>query len=168
MGLSLYGQVIAFHSRVYQGGRNERQNAARCDTDARNKLAASEPYRPEVGAEVFVPSGEFPTPNHEIANAPPYQADDAAPGHFLAWPVGIDSWENGHGSSSSWAEEAFAKACAAPQVFIPADLVLSTSRECGSSNFAAFMRTHGFRMNRQAYLDGPLNSVNWDERGRFE
>ena len=40
-------------------------------------------------------------------------------------------------------------------------MVLSTSRECGSSNFAAFMQTHGFQMDGKAYLDGPFNSVDW-------
>ena len=43
----------------------------------RSELAASEPYRPEAGAEIFVPSGEFPTPNHELAAAQPYRG--AAP-----------------------------------------------------------------------------------------
>ena len=33
----------------------------------RSELAASEPYRPEAAAEIFVPSGEFPTPNGRVA-----------------------------------------------------------------------------------------------------
>jgi hypothetical protein len=127
----------------------------------RSELAASEPYRPEGGAEIIVPTGEFPTPNHELAAAQPYKAGGAAPESFIAWPIRIDSWGNEKVSSSSWAEEAFAKACAEPKVFIPTDVVLSTSRECGLSNFAAFMQTHGFQMNRRAYLDGPFNSVDW-------
>jgi hypothetical protein len=126
----------------------------------RSELAASEPYRPEAGAEIFVPSGEFPTPNHELAAALPYRAGGAAPESFIAWPIGIFT-VNEKVSNSSWAEEAFAKACAEPKVFIPADVVLVTSRECGSSNFAAFMQTHGFQMDGKAYLDGPFNSVDW-------
>jgi hypothetical protein len=127
----------------------------------RSELAASEPYRPEAGAEIFVPSGEFPTPNHELAAAQPYRGGGTAPESFIAWPIGIDSWGNEKESNSTWAEEAFAKACAEPRVFIPADVVLLTSRECGSSNFASFMQTHGFQMDRKAYLDGPFHSVNW-------
>jgi hypothetical protein len=127
----------------------------------RSEFAASEPYRPEGGAEIFVPSGEFPTPNHELAAARPYKAGSAAPESFLAWPMRIGSWGNESVSNSSWAEEAFAKACAEPQVFIPTDAVLFTAQQCGSSNFAAFMQTRGFQMDGKAYLDGPFNSVNW-------
>jgi hypothetical protein len=125
----------------------------------RSELAASDPYRPEGGAEIFVPSGEFPTPNQELAAAQPYRMGDTAPESFIAWPVRTDFW--GNAGNSSWAEEAFAKACAEPKVFIPTDVLLLTSRECGSSNFAAFMQTHGFQMGGKAYLDGPFNSVDW-------
>lgn len=129
---------------------------------SRSELAASEPYQPpEAGAENFVPSGEFPTPNHELAAAKPYRADGTAPESFLAWPIEIGFWGNEKAGNSSWAEEAFAKACAEPKVFIPTDVVLFTSQKCGSSNFSAFMQTHGFQMNRKAYLDGPFNSVDW-------
>jgi hypothetical protein len=129
----------------------------------RSELAASEPYRPEADAEIFVPSGEFPTPNHELAAAQPYKAGGGAPESFISWPIRIGSWGNEWVSNSSWAEEAFAKACAEPKVLIPTDVVLSTSRDCGSSNFAAFMQTHGFQMDGKAYLDGPFNSVNWTD-----
>jgi hypothetical protein len=127
----------------------------------RSELAASEPYRPESDAEVFVPSGEFPTPNHELAAAQPYKADGVAPESFLAWPIEIGIWGNENASNSNWAEEAFAKACVEPRVFVPNDVVLLTARKCASSNFARFMQTHGFQMNGTAYLDGPFNSVNW-------
>jgi hypothetical protein len=127
----------------------------------RSELAASEPYRPGAGAEIFVPSGGFPTPNHELAVAQPYSPGGAAPESFIAWPIGIDLGWNDKATNSSWAEEAFAKACAEPRVFIPTDVVASASRECGSSNFAAFIQTHGFQMDRKAYLDGPFHSVDW-------
>ncbi len=127
----------------------------------RSELAASEPYRPESGAEIFVPSGEFPTPNHELAAAQPYKAGGAAPESFIAWPIEIGFWGNEKVSNSRWAEEAFAKASAEPKVFVPTDVVLLTARECGSSNFARFMQTHGFQMDGTAYLNGPFNSVNW-------
>jgi hypothetical protein len=128
---------------------------------SRSELAASEPYRPEAGAEIFVPSGEFPSPNHELAAAQPYRASGAAPESFLSWPNGIGDWGKKKVSNSSWAEEAFAKACAEPKVFIPADVVLFTSWECGSSNFAEFMQTRGVQMDRKAYMDGPFHSVDW-------
>jgi hypothetical protein len=127
----------------------------------RSELAASEPYRPESGAEIFVPSGEFPTPNHEFAAVQPYKPSGAAPESFLAWPIEIGFWGDEKGSHSHWAEEAFAKACAKPKAFIPPDVVLRTARECGSSNFARFMQTRGFQMDGAAYLDGPFNKVDW-------
>lgn len=127
----------------------------------RNELAASLPYRPMTGAPVFVPSGEFPTPNHELAAAEPYGAGRTAPESFLAWPIRLSPWREEHAINSSWAEEAFAKACVEPHVFIPPDLVLVTLRECGSSNFAHFIQTHGFQMDHTAYLDGPFQSVDW-------
>lgn len=130
----------------------------------RSELAASEPYRPESGTEIFVPSGTLPTPNHELAAARPYRASGAAPGSFLAWPMEVGFWANEKASNSSWAEEAFAKACAEPRVFLPTDVVLLTARECGSSNFARFMQSHGFQIDGTAYLDGSFNSVNWTNR----
>ena len=127
----------------------------------RSELAASEPYRPVAGAENSVPSGAFPTPNQELAAAQPYRADGTASESFIAWPIGTGFGGNAQVNDSSWAEEAFAKACAEPKVLIPTDVVRSTSREWGSSNFSAFMQTHGFQMDGKAYLDGPFNSVDW-------
>src|SRR5437868_5081539 len=109
----------------------------------RSELARSEPYQVEAGAETFVPSGDFPTPNHELAAAQPYRASGTAPESFLVWPIGIGSPGNEELSNSMWAEEAFAKACVEPRIFIPNDVVLFTSRECGSSNFSAFIQKHG-------------------------
>jgi hypothetical protein len=133
----------------------------------RSELAASEPYQLDAGEALLVPSGEFPTPNHELVAAQPYRAgSSAAPEAFIAWPVDVDSWgddkpDNASWTASNWAEEAFAKACADPRVFVPADVVQLTLQECGTSNFAAFVQQHGFQMDRAAYLDGPFNSVDW-------
>jgi hypothetical protein len=134
----------------------------------RSELAASEPYLPESGAAIFVPSGEFPTPNHELAAAQPYKGGAAAPESFLAWPIEIGFSGNEKVSNSVWAEEAFAKACAEPKVFVPTDVVLLTARECGSSNFARFMQTHGFQIDGTAYLDGPFNSVDWANKAALQ
>ena len=127
----------------------------------RSEFAAAEPYRTGSDAEVFVPGGEFPTPNHELAAARPYRAGGAAPESFLAWPIEIGFWGSDKEGNSNWAEEAFAKACAEPKVFVPVDAVQLAARECGSSNFARFMQTHGFQVGSIAYLDGPFNSVDW-------
>jgi hypothetical protein len=127
----------------------------------RSELAASDPYQPDASAEIFVPSGPFPTPNHELASTRPYRGGGAAPETFLAWPIEISFWGNDKVGDAMWAEEAFAKACADPKVFIPTEVVEATEQECGSSNFAQFMETHGFQMNGKAYLDGTFHSVDW-------
>jgi len=127
----------------------------------RSELAGAEPYRPRADAAVFVPSGPFPRPNHELAAATAYRAHDGAPESFLTWPVRISSWAVGGAYDSHWAEEAFAKACAEPRVFVADDVVRRAARQCGSSNFAAFMYTHGFQVERRSYLSGPFNSVDW-------
>jgi hypothetical protein len=127
----------------------------------RSELAASEPYQPEDGTESFYPCGVFPSPNQELAASQPYRGSDAVPESFLAWPTDISYWGNDIANNSTWAEEAFAKACAEPKVLIPTDVVLTTAQECGASNFAWFMRTHGFQMDGNAYLDGPVLGLNW-------
>jgi hypothetical protein len=126
----------------------------------RNELAASERYSLGADSEVFVPSGEFPSPNNEIVAATPYRAG-TAPESFLSWPIEISFWGTGGVTNSLWIEEAFAKACAEPGVFIPTEVVIATARECGSANFAKFMQMHGFQMSGDAYLDGPFKSVDW-------
>ncbi len=150
-----------FVPAFFEGGKMTAKMPRGAIPTPRSELAASEPYRPEAGAEIFVPSGAFPSPNHELAAAEPYRAGGVAPEGSIAWPIGIGSWGNEKASNSSWAEEAFAKACAEPKVFIPTDAVLFAARECGSSNFAAFMQTRGFQMDGKAYLDGPFHSVDW-------
>src|SRR5206468_4329471 len=111
--------------------------------------------------EIFVPSGEFPAPNHELVAARSYRAGSAAPESFIAWPVAVEGWGDDTAAGSNWAEEAFAKACAQPNVFVPPHAVSLAWRECGSSNFAQFMQSYGFRIDGRAYLDGPFYSVNW-------
>jgi hypothetical protein len=127
----------------------------------RSDIAAADPYQPEGGIEMLVPKGEFPSPNQDLAGAQRYRGAGSIPESFIAWPTKIDFWGNVTAGNSIWAEEAFAKACVEPKVFIPTEVVLSASRECGSSNFAAFMQSHGFRMGDKAFLDGPFRLINW-------
>lgn len=124
----------------------------------RSELAASESYGRDTASEV-VPSGDFPSPNDELAAAPPYTGGPA-PQSFLTWPVEF-GFEEKKEVGSVWIEEAFAKACAEPRLLVPIDVVTRHAQECGSSNFARFMQTHGFQLNGAAYLDGPFYSVNW-------
>jgi hypothetical protein len=128
----------------------------------RSQLAASEPYQVPGGTRVFVPSGEFPSPNEELAAASPFKAKPA-PESFLVWPMSMGSWGAGDARASLWVEEAFAKACAEPRVFIPSEVALLAAAQCASSNFAEFMQTRGFETNGTAYRDGPFNSLDWTD-----
>lgn len=127
----------------------------------RSDIAAAKPYRPDGSIEPFIPKGAFPSPNEDLADAQRYRAGGSIPDSFIAWPTTIGFWGADTGGNSIWAEEAFAKACVEPKTFIPPEVVLSASRECGSSNFARFMQTRGFQMDRRAYLDGPFSLIDW-------
>ena len=128
----------------------------------RSQLAASEPYRPQIGVDVFLPSrAVLPSPNHELAAAPPYRCTQTPPESFIAWPARIGSWGNETSAGSSWSEEAFTKACSQPRVIIPDRDVLLAAQRCGSSNFAEFMQKRGFEVNGRFLRDGPFNAVDW-------
>ncbi len=127
----------------------------------RSVLAASEPYHIGLSNEKYAPSGHFPSPNHELASARPFRASGPTPESWTAWPIRIGTWKSKTLATSNWAEEAFAKACAEPRIFIPPEVVEATARACGSSNFSAFMQQHGFRIGAKAYLSGPYFSIDW-------
>ena len=83
------------------------------------------------------------------------------------WPVQMDSWNNYVYGDCVTAEEAFAKATAGPQTFIPQATVVAWASAHGVLNGASLtgvltaMQTDGFRLNNTTYNDGLYNSVNW-------
>ena len=89
------------------------------------------------------------------------------PPSFLMWPVQMSSWNNYIYGDCVSAEEAFAKATAAPQTFIPEATVVAWATAHGYLNGATLtgvmttMQTDGFPLNNKTYDDGPHNSVNW-------
>ncbi len=115
-----------------------------------------------------LPRGAIPSPRHELAAAKPHVPDPkiSVPPSFLMWPVQMSSWNNYTYGDCVSAEEAFAKATAAPQVFIPEATVVAWATANGFLNGATLtdvmnkMQTNGFQFNR-TYDDGPYNSVNW-------
>lgn len=133
----------------------------------RNEIAASLPFEPSSTAELIGPANEFPSPNHVLAAAQPYKIhkdhSSATPESFLAWPADISSPEDQSGINSSWAEEAFAKACGNPKVAIPADVLQLAVQKCGSANIAQFMQTEGFPFDGFTYLDGPFFALDWTD-----
>jgi hypothetical protein len=101
----------------------------------------------------------------------PHIPDQAlpVPKSFLKWPIQMSSWNNYVYSDCVSAEEAFAKASADPQTFIPEDTVVAWATTNGYLNGATLtsvmtkMQTEGFQLNGKTYDDGPYNSVNWTD-----
>jgi hypothetical protein len=120
-----------------------------------------------------LPRGAIPSPRHELAAAMPHIPDAtiSVPPSFLMWPVQMSSWNNYTYGDCVSAEEAFAKATAAPQTFIPEATVVAWATAHGYLNGANLtsvmttMQTHGFPFNKKTYDDGPYNSVNWTNPG---
>jgi hypothetical protein len=116
-----------------------------------------------------LPRGAIPSPRHELAAAMPHVPDPnvAAPARLLLWPTQMSSWNNYVYGDCVSAEEAFAKATATPQTFIPESTVVAWATEYGYLNGAYLtsvmttMQTQGFPLNARVYNDGPFQSVDW-------
>lgn len=116
-----------------------------------------------------LPRGAIPSPRSELAAAMPHVPDPkiSTPPSFLMWPIQMSSWNNYVYGDCVTAEEAFAKATAAPQTFIPLATVVAWASAHGYLNGATLtsvmktMETDGFPLNNKTYDDGPYNSVNW-------
>ena len=116
-----------------------------------------------------LPRGAIPSPRSELAAARPHIPDPkiSVPASFLMWPVEMSSWNNYVYGDCVSAEEAFAKATAAPQTFIPLATVVAWAQAHGYLNGATLtsvmktMETQGFSLGGKTYNDGPYSSVNW-------
>jgi hypothetical protein len=123
----------------------------------------------EVDLTKPLPRGAIPSPRSELAAAMPHVLDPniSVPPSFLMWPVQMSSWNNYVYGDCVTAEEAFAKATAAPQTFIPEATAVAWATAHGYLNGATLtsvlttMQTKGFPFNNKKYDDGPFFSVNW-------
>jgi hypothetical protein len=123
----------------------------------------------EVDLTKRLPRGAIPSPRWELAAAMPHIPDPKikVPASFLMWPDQMSSWDNYVYGDCVTAEEAFAKATAKPQTFIPLATVVAWAQAHGYLNGATLssvlttMQTTGFSYNNKTYDDGPHNSVNW-------
>jgi hypothetical protein len=117
-----------------------------------------------------LPRGAMPSPRHVLAAAVPHVPDAtiSVPPSFLMWPIKMSSWNNYTYGDCVSAEEAFAKATAAPRTFIPEATVVAWAQQHGYLNGAYLptvmttMQTNGFPFNKKKYNDGPHNSVDWN------
>lgn len=117
--------------------------------------------------------GALATPLHVLASAAPFTARLGAPPNYIVIPPQISAWGNvsypgipGHGDCVT-AEEAFAKACNQPEIFISDQVVIDWATAHGVLEGAYlyqvldWMRNDGFRQNGQTYDDGDRFSVDY-------
>ena len=111
--------------------------------------------------------GATPSPRHRLAGACPHVATLPTPPQFLWLPKQISMWANDVDGDCVTAEEAFAKACHAPELFVPDATVVAWATANSVLNGAELtqvldlMQTGGFSINASRLNDGPFASVDW-------
>lgn len=116
-----------------------------------------------------VKRGAKPSPRHELAAAMPHVAIPRVPANHLVKPSRLSIWHNDQHGDCVTAEEAFAKACHHPEIFITDNEVAQWAQAHGvyeGGNLVEvlkWMQNGGFSQDGQTYDDGPYNSVNWTD-----
>ncbi len=111
--------------------------------------------------------GATPSPRSALAAAVPHVAVLGAPPNFITVPAQISMWGNDVHGDCVTAEEAFAKACNNPEIFIPDNDVISWATKHGVLEGATplqvlqFMQMDGFQEGGSIFDDGVFSSVNW-------
>lgn len=111
--------------------------------------------------------GAKPTPRHRIFGAEQYQISKVAPAQLAYIPKQLDMWGNDEYGDCVTAEEAFAKACYNPEIFIPTATVVAWAQKRGYRDGANLtevmdsMRSDGFVVGTQKYNDGGYAMVDF-------
>jgi hypothetical protein len=111
--------------------------------------------------------GAIPSPRNALAAAAPYAAPIGAPPTFIITPQKISMWGNDVHGDCVTAEEAFAKACNNPEVFIPDNEVIAWATRHGVlegaylTDVMTWMQNDGFPDGWFTEDDGPYYSINW-------
>jgi len=111
--------------------------------------------------------GALPTPQGVIAAAVRHVARVAAPATYIVVPQTLSFWGNYYNGDCVTAEEAFAKACNNPEIFISENEVVAWATQNGYLNGAYLtpvmttMQSDGFVMNDFIYDDGPYLYVDY-------
>ncbi|ATQ78254.1 hypothetical protein CR152_29905 [Massilia violaceinigra] len=102
-----------------------------------------------------------------LAAATPHVARVDPLPNYLVVPSQISYWGNDEYGDCVSAEEAFAKACNSPEIFIPSSTVVNWAKGNGLLHGAYLtdvlnlMHTAGFTYSGCTYKDGPHTSVDW-------
>ena len=111
--------------------------------------------------------GAIPSHRSALAGAAPYRAQVGLPLNLIMKPQQISMWGNSEYGDCVTAEEAFAKACNNPEIFVPDDTVIAWATRHGVLNGAylpqvmTWMQNDGFVIDSVAYDDGPYFAVDW-------
>ncbi len=117
--------------------------------------------------DLTVRRGARPTPRSVLAAAVPHAALLGAPPNFLIKPAKISMWGNDVHGDCVTAEEAFAKACNNPEIFISDTQVEDWATRHGVlegaiiADVLTWMQNDGFVQGSLVYDDGAHFTVDW-------
>ena len=115
----------------------------------------------------YLKRGAIASPRHLLAGATPHAPLAEAPPTFIVIPEKISIWGNDVHGDCVTAEEAFAKACNNPEIFISDDDVIAWATRQGFLDGAVIadvmqkMQNDGFPDATNTYNDGSFVSVEW-------
>lgn len=124
--------------------------------------------------EVTPKRGAIPSPRIALAAATPHIAVPGVPPSFLWKPARLSFWGNDVHGDCVTAEEAFAKACNNPEIFIPDTDVDNWAARHGVLEGAyltqvmQYMQNDGFLERPYIYDDGPYQTVNWTDPNNLQ
>lgn len=119
-------------------------------------------------------TGFIPSPPHKLLAAMPFMALRAAPPQFALVPKQLSFWGNQNYGCCVTSEEAFAKACYNPEVFIPEEVAVAWANAHGVLNGADpasvldMMTRDGFVNGGQTYEDGGKLGVNYADEAALQ
>jgi hypothetical protein len=111
--------------------------------------------------------GLVPTPRNVLAAAVPFVPTLGGPPTFMVKPPQLSFWGNDVYGDCVTAEEAFAKACNSPEIFVADNLVVAWATSHGVLDGATipevmtWMQNDGFDMPPTTYDDGGHTTVDW-------
>src|SRR6516165_1085142 len=118
--------------------------------------------------------GAIPSPRSALAAAAPYAPLIGAPPNLIMKPQQISMWGNDVHGDCVTAEEAFAKACNNPEVFISDAEVIAWATSHGVlegatlTDVMTLMQNGGFADGSFIQDDGSYMSVNWNDPGTLQ
>lgn len=111
--------------------------------------------------------GATPTSRARLASATPHEPVGAIPPAFIRLPTQLSMWGNDVFGDCVTAEEAFAIACHAPEIFVGYHKAVKWARQNWALNGAGLWeimklrQTEPIYIGAHAYTDGPFVSVDW-------